>query len=90
MVLIFRWIGIFPENTPSFRLVKKHGFKEIGKREKIGNMTYGDLAGTWRDVILVERRSAITGIDWINLITRADRYAPADVSLHLSTSNSQF
>ena len=55
--------GIFPENTPSLRLVKKHGFKEIGKREKIGKMTYGDLAGTWRDVILVERRSAMTGID---------------------------
>lgn len=47
--------GIFPENTPSLRLVRKHGFKEIGKREKIGKMTYGDLAGTWRDVILVAR-----------------------------------
>jgi len=55
--------GIFPENVPSLRLVKKHGFKEIGKREKIGKMTYGNLAGTWRDVILVERRSAVTGID---------------------------
>jgi len=55
--------GIFPENTPSLRLVKKHGFKEIGKREKIGKMTYGNLAGTWRDVVLVERRSTVTGID---------------------------
>jgi L-amino acid N-acyltransferase YncA len=55
--------GIFPENTPSFRLVRKHGFREIGRREKIGKMTYGDLAGTWRDVILVERRSIVTGID---------------------------
>jgi L-amino acid N-acyltransferase YncA len=55
--------GIFPENTPSLRLVRKHGFKEIGRREKIGKMTYGDLAGTWRDVILVERRSIITGIN---------------------------
>jgi L-amino acid N-acyltransferase YncA len=55
--------GIFPKNIPSLRLVKKHGFKEIGRREKIGRMTYGDLAGTWRDVILVERRSDITGID---------------------------
>ncbi len=54
--------GIFPENTASLRLVKKHGFKEIGRREKIGRMTYGDLAGTWRDVILVERRSAVAGI----------------------------
>lgn len=55
--------GIFPENTPSLRLVKKHGFKEIGRREKIGKMTYGELAGTWRDVILVERRSTVAGID---------------------------
>jgi len=55
--------GIFPENTPSLRLVRKHGFKEIGRREKIGKMTYGDLAGTWRDIILVERRSTVTGID---------------------------
>ncbi len=55
--------GIFPENTRSLDLVKKHGFKEVGRREKIGKMTYGDLAGTWRDVILVERRSTLTGID---------------------------
>jgi L-amino acid N-acyltransferase YncA len=55
--------GIFPENTSSLRLVRKHGFKKIGKREKIGKMTYGDLAGTWRDVILVERRSTVAGVD---------------------------
>jgi phosphinothricin acetyltransferase len=55
--------GIFPENTASLNLVKKHGFKEIGRTEKIGKMTYGPLAGTWRDVILVERRSAVVGTD---------------------------
>jgi phosphinothricin acetyltransferase len=55
--------GIFPENEASLRMVKKHEFKEIGRRDKIGKMTYGHLAGTWRDVILVERRSAVTGID---------------------------
>ncbi|HUL29948.1 MAG TPA: GNAT family N-acetyltransferase [Thermodesulfobacteriota bacterium] len=54
---------IFPENTPSLRLVRKHGFKEIGRRQKIGKMTYGNLAGTWRDVIFVERRSIVAGID---------------------------
>ncbi len=54
--------GIFPENIPSLHLVKKYGFKEVGRREKIGKMTYGHLAGTWRDVILVERRSTVTGI----------------------------
>jgi len=55
--------GIFPENIPSLSLVKKHGFREVGILEKIGKMTYGIHAGTWRDVILVERRSTLTGKD---------------------------
>ncbi len=55
--------GIFPENAASLRLVKKHGFREIGTREKIGKMTYGHFAGTWRDVVLVERRSTVTGTE---------------------------
>lgn len=54
--------GIFPENTPGLHLVKKHGFREVGRRKKIGKMTYGYLAGTWRDVILVERRSNVAGV----------------------------
>jgi len=55
--------SIFPENVASLGMVKKHGFREIGRRERIGKMTYGNLAGTWRDVILVERRSTVTGKD---------------------------
>mgnify|MGYP001766275103 CR=1 FL=1 len=55
--------GIFPENTASLRMVKKHGFRQIGRREKLGKMTHGNLTGTWRDVILVERRSKVAGID---------------------------
>jgi len=54
--------GIFPENTASLHLFKKHGFREIGRREKLGKMTIGELAGTWRDVILVERRSQVAGL----------------------------
>jgi len=53
--------GIFPANMASLALLKKHGFREIGKREKLGKMTYGPLAGTWRDVIFVERRSKKAG-----------------------------
>jgi phosphinothricin acetyltransferase len=52
---------IFPENTASLALVRKHGFREVGHREKIARMTYGEFAGTWRDTILVERRSRIVG-----------------------------
>ncbi len=55
--------GIFPENTQSLSLLKKHGFKEVGRRERMGKTTYGDFAGNWRDVILVERRSAVAGIE---------------------------
>ena len=55
--------GIFPENTASLRLVNKLGFRVIGKREKIGKMTYGPFAGIWRDVMFVERRSVVSGID---------------------------
>jgi L-amino acid N-acyltransferase YncA len=44
--------GIFPENTASLALHKSCGFREVGRREKIGQ-----LKGVWRDVILLERRS---------------------------------
>ncbi len=54
--------AIFPENAASLRLVKKHGFREVGRREKVGKMTSGKFAGTWRDVVLVERRSKVVGI----------------------------
>ncbi len=55
--------GMLPENTASIELHKKLGFREVGYREKVGKMTYGPLKGKWRDVILFERRSRITGID---------------------------
>lgn len=49
--------GIFPENLPSVSLHKKCGFREVGRRERIGKMN-----GVWRDVILFERRSQSVGI----------------------------
>jgi len=55
--------GIFPENTISIELHKKHGFRVLGIREKIGKMAFGKLQGNWRDVVLMERRSKVTGID---------------------------
>ncbi|MCX2584770.1 GNAT family N-acetyltransferase [Pedobacter sp. MR22-3] len=48
--------GIFPENTASIALHEKLGFRKIGYREKIGKMD-----GVWRDTVLMERRSKITG-----------------------------
>lgn len=49
--------GIFPENLASLRLHKSLGFREVGRREKIGKM--GDR---WRDVMLLERRSKVAGL----------------------------
>ncbi|MEV7730410.1 N-acetyltransferase family protein [Streptomyces sp. NPDC087917] len=44
--------GIFPENTASLALHQRVGFRIIGTRERIGRHH-----GTWRDVVLLERRS---------------------------------
>lgn len=49
--------GIFPENTASLALHAACGFRVVGTRERMGFMTHGPYAGTWRDVVLVERRS---------------------------------
>ena len=44
--------GVFPENEASLALLKRFGFREVGVRERIGQ-----LDGVWRDVVLLERRS---------------------------------
>lgn len=49
--------GIFPENAASIALHKRCEFREVGHRERIGQMN--DI---WRDVILLERRSRVVGI----------------------------
>lgn len=43
--------GILPENAASLALHRAAGFREVGVRERIGQ-----LDGTWRDVVLLERR----------------------------------
>ncbi|WP_078553026.1 GNAT family N-acetyltransferase [Bacillus alkalicellulosilyticus] len=50
--------GIIRENTASIRLHMKNGFREIGYRERVSK-----LNGQWRDVLLMERRSTVVGID---------------------------
>jgi L-amino acid N-acyltransferase YncA len=44
--------GIFPENGASISVHKACGFREVGRRQRLGQ-----LAGAWRDVLLMERRS---------------------------------
>ncbi|WP_226678381.1 GNAT family N-acetyltransferase [Mesobacillus jeotgali] len=48
--------SIFPENEGSIQLHKNHGFREMGRRERIGK-----IEGVWRDTIILERRSRIVG-----------------------------
>jgi L-amino acid N-acyltransferase YncA len=48
--------GIFPENAASIALHGSCGFREVGRRERIGQMD-----GVWRDVIFMERRSQVVG-----------------------------
>ncbi|SES26825.1 GNAT family N-acetyltransferase [Salisediminibacterium halotolerans] len=48
--------GVFPQNNASRRLHEKHGFREVGRREKIAQRD-----GRWHDLILLERRSSVTG-----------------------------
>lgn len=54
---------IFPENQASVSLHNKMNFDIIGRRRAIGKMTYGPMAGKWRDVLLMERRSTRVGVD---------------------------
>ena len=50
--------GVLAENGASIRLHKRCGFRAVGQRERLGK-----LKGVWRDVVLLERRSEIVGID---------------------------
>ncbi|WP_294280881.1 N-acetyltransferase family protein [uncultured Chryseobacterium sp.] len=50
--------GIFSENKGSIRLHEKCGFRQVGYRERIAKKN-----GIWKDTVLMERRSKITGTD---------------------------
>lgn len=54
--------GVFPENEPSLALHRELGFRTVGTRERVGKMGYGPYAGEWRDVVMIERRSALVGV----------------------------
>jgi L-amino acid N-acyltransferase YncA/DNA-binding transcriptional ArsR family regulator len=50
--------GIFPENAASLRLHERAGFRVVGIRARLGRHH-----SRWRDVVLLERRSAHAGAD---------------------------
>jgi phosphinothricin acetyltransferase len=45
---------VFPENAASMALHERHGFRVVGRRERLGQMD-----DRWRDVLLLERRSPL-------------------------------
>ena len=49
--------GIFAENRASIGLHERLGFRQVGRRERIGQRD-----GRWRDTVLMERRSKVVGI----------------------------
>ena len=51
--------SIFPENESSMKLHLAHGFRIVGRREKIARMAHGPAAGQWRDTVLIERRAEV-------------------------------
>lgn len=48
--------SIFPENEASVFLHTSEGFRILGTRERVGRHH-----GTWRDTVLMERRSRVVG-----------------------------
>jgi phosphinothricin acetyltransferase len=50
--------SIFPENEASIHIHQKHGFQILGRRKGIANHF-----GTWRDTLIMERRSQVVGVD---------------------------
>ncbi|SSC21974.1 phosphinothricin acetyltransferase, partial [Klenkia terrae] len=51
--------SVFPENTTSLAIHQRAGFRTVGVRERMARMTYGPVAGQWRDTVLIERRTTI-------------------------------
>jgi L-amino acid N-acyltransferase YncA len=49
--------SIFPENEATRRLHLRHGFREVGLRERIAQQH-----GRWRNTLILERRSTLVGL----------------------------
>jgi phosphinothricin acetyltransferase len=49
--------SIFPENQSTLKLHLRHGFREVGIRERIAQ-----LDGRWRNTVILERRSKKVGV----------------------------
>ena len=50
--------SVFPENRATVKLHLRHGFREVGIRERIAQRD-----GRWRDTLILERRSTKVGVE---------------------------
>ena len=57
LLLGYLQAGVLLENEASLALHEQVGFRRVGVQERIGR----DRTGRWRDRVLLERRSAVTG-----------------------------
>jgi arsenite methyltransferase len=55
--------GVFPENGASLRVHERAGFRVVGTRRRVGRHTRPGRPAVWRDVLLIEHRSAVVGVD---------------------------
>ncbi|MFB2599940.1 N-acetyltransferase family protein [Herbiconiux sp. P17] len=55
--------SVFAENVASLELHGRAGFRVVGTRRAIARMGSGPWAGQWRDTVLIEWRSDVTGWD---------------------------
>lgn len=55
--------GIMVENEASIILHERCGFERLGVRKRLGKMGFGPMEGEWRDVLQMERRSTVVGVD---------------------------
>ena len=51
--------GVLADNAASLALHERVGFRQIGTQRALGR----DRTGRWRDIVLLERRSALVGTD---------------------------
>ncbi|WP_313555105.1 GNAT family N-acetyltransferase [Miniimonas arenae] len=72
--------GVFPQNAASLALHASAGFRVVGVREAIGQMTHGPFADRWLDVVLLEKRLGLTP-------TKAAVAAPATLSGSVQKEN---
>ena len=57
------YAGVAENSVYVEALHKALGFQPVGTRRRLGKMSYGPLAGQWRDVLALERRSTRAGIN---------------------------